>query len=250
MAEHTALVAALEDLGRELRSAPVRDFAPAVSDRISAMPVPTVVRGPDRRRIVLVAAAVVLLAVAFVAALRPTREAIADWLGIGDTQVRTVDRPDIPDDVAVDLGQPTELDDIAGRAGFEPRVPAALGEPDAVYFRTVDGYPQVAQVWVAPRSGDTLPALTGAQTLLTETPTAGRELPIFVKEVGGSTNVQRVVINGREALWIEGTHVRFGREEPRRAAANTLLWVDDDVILRLETTHDLIAAREIARSVS
>jgi hypothetical protein len=73
---------------------------------------------------------------------------------------------------------------------------------------------------------------------------------MFVKEVGPNTNVQRVVVDGREAMWIEGTHVRFGLDEPRRAAANTLLWVDGDVMFRLETSRDLVTAREIARSLT
>jgi hypothetical protein len=249
MADHAVLVAALEDLGRELRHAPVRDLAPAVVDRIFASPPTAVPRVEERRRVVLLAAAVVLVVLALVTAVRPTREAIADFLGIGDTQVRTVDELDLPDDVAVDLGQHVELRDVTSDAGFAPVVPDALGQPDAVYFRTVAGYPQVAQVWAAPPGDSTLPALTGAETLLTETPTAGREIAMFVKEVGRSTRVQRVVLNGREALWIEGTHVRFGADEPRRAAANTLLWTDDELIYRLETTRGLQDAQATARSL-
>jgi hypothetical protein len=247
MAEHVALVTALEDLGRELRSAPVRDLAPAVVDRIISAPAAKEVRVIERRRVILLAAAAVLVALAVLSSVRPTREAIADFLGIGDTQIRTVDELELPEDVAVELGRRVDADAAARAAGFEPFVPAALGEPDATYFRTVDGHPQIAQVWAAEPNAATLPALTGAATVLTQTPLADRPVPLYVKEVGRSTPVERVVIDGREAFWIEGMHVRFGLDEPRRAASNTLLWVDDGMIYRLETTHDRAGAEDIAR---
>jgi hypothetical protein len=248
MTDNAALVAALEDLGGELRDAPVVDLAPTVLEHIT---VPR--REPrvfERRRVALLAAAAVMVVVTLVTAVRPTREAIADFLGIGDTEIRTVPELDIPRDVELDLGARVDPDDVAEHAGFRPLVPSALGDPEAAYLRTVAGLPQVALVWSPEAGAGTLPAVTSAGTLLTETPLDGRELPGYTKEIGPTTRVERILVDGREAFWIEGEHVRFGADEPRRAAANTLLWTTDELMLRLETTRGLDGALEIARSVT
>jgi hypothetical protein len=251
--DNVALVAALEDLGRELRAAPVVDLAPDVLERLTVTrrePRAVEPRAVERRRVALAAAAVVMVVVTLVTAVRPTREAIADFLGIGDTEIRTVPELDIPHDVELDLGEPIDLDDVAERAGFQPLVPSALGNPEAAYFRTVAGMPQVSLVWPPDAGAGTLPAVTSAGTLLTETPLGGRELPGYTKEIGPSARVERILLGGREAFWIEGEHVRFGVDEPRRAAASTLLWTSDGLMLRLETTRGLDGALEIARSVT
>jgi hypothetical protein len=253
MTDHATLVVALEDLGAVLRAAPVPDLAPAIADRLrsdgSSTPARPV-RIDSRRRPVFAAIAVVVLVVAALAvAIRPSREAIADLLGIGDTQIRTVARLDLPDDVVVDLGDPAAVDEVGDAAGFDPAVPSVLGDPDATFFRRVDGYPQVTLVWAAAAGESSLPAFPTVGTLLTETLAGEREAPMFVKEVLRTTDVEFTDVGSQDAYWIEGVHVRFGLDEPRRAAGNTLLWMDEGVMYRLETTGDLASALEVANSV-
>jgi hypothetical protein len=61
--------------------------------------------------------------------------------------------------------------------------------------------------------------------------------------------MQETHVNGADAVWVGGLHVRFGPGEPARAAANTLLWVRDGVVYRLETRLPLAATRRIAESI-
>jgi hypothetical protein len=245
MTDHVALVAALEALGRDLRSEPVTDIAPAVVARIEhATPVVRLERRVPR---LIVAAAIVVVVATAVSLVRPAREAVADWLGIGDTEIRTVEELDIPDDVAVELGERVALEDARDRADFVLRTPAALDDPAAVYVDVASDGTRVSMVWPA-ENNETLPAVPGASVLLTEAG-AVKDAPLYVKEITGGNPFQAVRVGEARASWIEGRHVRFGTNEPRRAAGNTLLWVEDGVVFRLETTSDLTGALETANSV-
>jgi hypothetical protein len=245
MADHTDLVVALEALGRDLRTEPVTDITANVVARIEGLTPPV----PLDRRVprLLVAAAIVLVVATAVTLVRPAREAIADWLGIGDTEVRSVEQLDVPENVAVALGERVDLEEAGNGAGFDVRVPSELGAPAEVYLQRAREGARVSMVWPT-ENGETLPAVPGAGVLLTEA-RAVKEGPLYVKEITGANPFREVRVGEMPAYWVEGRHVRFGTNEPRRAAGNTLLWVEDGVVLRLETTRDLPAALAIAHSM-
>ena len=77
--------------------------------------------------------------------------------------------------------------------------------------------------------------------------------PLFWKT---TPEAEHVAVGLHEALWLPTAHEvevispdGDERQLPSRLAAPTLLWVDDDLTLRLEGDLDLAEATEIAESV-
>jgi hypothetical protein len=70
--------------------------------------------------------------------------ALADWLGVGGVEVIREPAPPVPT-VRFDPGQPVDLAEALSLAGFEPILPAGLGEPADVW---VDGRAGIPVVWL------------------------------------------------------------------------------------------------------
>ncbi|MEP7055286.1 MAG: hypothetical protein ABI912_08575 [Actinomycetota bacterium] len=157
-----------------------------------------------------------------------------------------------------DFGTLTTLAAARARVPYTVRVPASLGRPDAVYFDPRVGRGMVTMRW---RAGAGLPdAGGGAGALLTQFDTANNpEFPYFLKELAGSAaTFEQAQVNGGEGGWIEGAHqVQFAvpREDDvhqvvsNRLAANTLIWLQDGVTMRLETALSRDAAVELAETI-
>ena len=253
-----------EDLGAAIRASEPAwpaspPLAPIVAERIRESERLPQLRPrlslPSRRRTVLIlVAATLLLAAAAVAARLVVR--------IGAETVTVVPGPptSLPSDVlspAV-LGDPTSLGAAAATTGFEPLVPARLGEP--------------AGVWVgATPAGET--GSHGSRVVLAWQPTpalpAVDDLPwgaVLIEFHGqselaaksmyeGTGQIRGVTVDGRNGLWLTGQHtialapMDGGESLELRVTGNVLVWQRGDLTLRLETALGLPSALEVARSI-
>ncbi|MER5885510.1 hypothetical protein ABT160_16900 [Streptomyces sp. NPDC001941] len=247
----------LRELGRGLRTPEVdgADMAARVLGRIAdeGAPVP-VAAAPGRaaralgrllrRRRALAASLSGVLVV--VALTPPVRAAVADWLGLGGVAVRYDPSAPSPELAAVPGCAPSMgLADAARLAGFAPRVPVALGEPDAVaVVRAGAGRTVVSLCWGR-----------GAGTVRLDEFSAELD-GVFGKTVRVAPEWVELG-RGRQAYWFAAPHelvlpLREGGgtwDWPSRTAGPTLLWTRDALTFRLEGEGARAAAVEVARSV-
>ena len=257
---HDDLILALRDLGERL-DLPAADPVTSAVDRIrtSSATARTALRSraraprqpiPRRRRLVATAAVAAAVAVAGVLAAPGSRDAIADWLGIGS--VRVTYTGEIPDDTghAYDLGSPVPLADAADRATWPLAVPSGIGDPDGAFV----GRParSVTLVWAASAE---LPEVdeSGIGLLIGAIPGV-TDAGAVTKQATGGTTVELVRVGDSPAYWIAGDPHRLVVTDPdglivtdaTRLAGNTLLWTDGDVTYRLESSLDRDQAVDLA----
>jgi hypothetical protein len=237
-------------LERELRELSVAwpetpDLAAAVSDRLAA--------APARRRRpewpawrVGVAVAAALIAVVMI--VPPARSAVLEWLGLASVRIERSEPQPTGRDLL--LGEPVSLEEARERAGFPLVVPAALGEPDAVYLSTDPATGRRVEFVYRARDGLPRSGATGVGALFTQFRGPAR---VFIeKTVGTGAQAERLDVAGDPAIWISGAPHGFAYSgangtafEEQRLAGNTLLVErDDGVLLRLEAD---IAREEAAR---
>jgi hypothetical protein len=245
---------ALATAGRDLEWPP----GPDVTSRVSAAIVdherhPSLARPrltlPRRRRtVLLLVAGLVLLAAAAVAA-----KVVID---LGALTIDTIPgRPTaLPTVVAggPTFGHRTTLDGAEREAGFPAQVPAALGDPDAVWVDATDDGSRIVLAWTA---NGTLPPIDGLPW--------GAALYAFRGQmeqaaksvfVDGNT-FEEATVAGHHAIWITGPHeldlvTGDGTYARYLVTGNVLVWESDGVVLRLETSLDLQAAVRVAESIS
>lgn len=235
-------------VGARLRREEQRPAPVSIWDRITAL----------RDRPAVAALLAVILLSLVIAAVPPTRSAVADWLGIrGVVIVEQTATPSAPLATGLNLGAPVTLADARDRADYRVRMPdlPRYADPDEVY---VSAYPEGGQVAMVYRAGDSLPraAETGVGLLFTQfrgdlNPNA------FGKGVGPDTTIERVTVGDSEGLWISGeAHVFYYTDdtgaslsEHIRLAGNTLLWQSGDLTLRIESALTKDEAIRIAESV-
>lgn len=222
----------MADLERELVSlvldAPSVDLRAGVARAIAAEPARR-----RRRRVVLVAALVALLGVGGVAA-----PVVARWLGVGAVEVRLGNPPGTVAPRRVDYGRRVTLGEARRDAGFAVAVPAALGEPEAVWL---DRIGRATVVW-----------FVYPDALVAQTDAVVADQMLATKFASGA-QIER--IPELDGLWIEGAHVialRDGRGDVvvdgLRISDSVLLWERDGVTFRIETTRGRAEALRIARS--
>ncbi len=200
------------------------------------------------------AAAAAVLAMFVILAVPATREAVADFLGIGKARVEVV--PTLPPTPPVlgaglDLGEPVSPAEAGALGGGPVTLPERLGEPDAVF---ADAAGRVTLVY-GPRAG--LAAAPGSDVGLLVERVPMDTVGGFTKQVTADTEVRFERVKGDLAIWLEGgPHVVFyadpdGDLEERegRLAGNTLLWADRGFTYRLEGAVDLAEAVAIAESI-
>ena len=234
----------LVDLGRELEFPPVPDLAPRVRARLTGR------RG--RRRRLVVALALLSAVVAGALAVPQARSALWRLLQLdGVTIERVPELPTVTVSTPFFLGERVSIGDARERVGFRLREPhlRGLGAPDAVYVRDDRHGGVVTMLWGAPLR---------PRLLLTQFDAEPAVEPLFAKNVGEQTRVDRVTVRGERGYWIGGgVHVLLYRrpgepdaiEENLYLARATLFWEDDDVTLRLEADIGKDAALRIAESV-
>lgn len=203
---------------------------------------------PDRARrpqLVFALAAVVLVLVGIVA-IAPAREAVANWLGIGATEIQPVEQLELPETSSVDsLGDPPATAD--GDEIAMPNPIPSLGEPTGVFDDENRGR---SYTWPA---ADGLSAIANSEiaVVLSVRP-ADRVLSlkqVFADDEFGEVQFPTFA-DGRVGFWIGGQHVLVTSGSSRPVAANqVLLWVVDDVEFRLETALALPEVMVLAEQV-
>lgn len=140
---------------------------------------------------------------------------------------------------------------------FTPLLPTVLGPPDRVLLEKQVARGVLTMVWYA-RPG--LPRAAGdIGAVLTEfKPDFRDNFPYWLKGGVTSGQLRDVQINGSQGHWIEGGHrLDFNIPDSEgwrevassRIAANTLIWIQEGVTMRLETALPLDVAMGIAESI-
>ena len=237
----------MSGLERELRmlSAAVEwpdapDVAADVLDRLALEP--RTVR-PTQRRLAIAVVAAVIAAVLAALAVPPARTAILDWLGIGGARIVILDhlpplRPALDLDM---LGQPATLAEARARGGFRFAEPPR-DEPAPDEVRLAPGL-RVSYLW---RDG------SDVRLLITQFPGDVGDPALLKKLAGRATLVDRFVLDGDPAVWLEGgPHVVLFvapdgtvRDDQGWLAGNTLLVDRRGTTVRVEgdlTRDDAVA---------
>ena len=187
----------------------------------------------DPRRLLQLAAAILVVTLAGLAALPPTREAIADWLGVGGVRITQTDRPpptggpDRPPSPTLRRRPSTRAADLSferapGRPGAG-RAPARGGSSTL-------GWPRAS--WRSATALHAGPAGVGA----------GRTARSLEKFVDRGTSVRSATVDGHDGFWLSGEPHEIGFIGPDgrldadsvRRAGNVLVWEDAGVTYRIE----------------
>ena len=210
-----------------------------------------------RRSLVLALLALLVLAGGVVAAVPSARDAVLELLGLqGATIERREQLPPPPPELgALELGERVTLERARESLGFEPVVPRAAGDPDAVFVnRDVPGG-ELSLTW---RAGPGLPEASSTGLGLLVSQFRGDLIPEYVgKTAGEATVIEELEVDGERAIWLEGApHFFFYRspdEEFRdhllRLAQNVLLVERGRLLVRFEGAFTRERALALARSV-
>ncbi|MET8279996.1 hypothetical protein [Micromonospora sp. NPDC005174] len=240
-AELRGLEAELHDLGAWLATPDAPDVTARVHDRLVRD-----VRGRRRWRSLAAATLVALL----VAALPPTRAAVADAVGevlrFAGVEIATSPTPSSPG------GEPSPLpslrtvglDEARRAVRFPIRVPPALGPPERVSIADPDGTGAYRVATLLYDGGSLrLDAFDG-------------RLDLAFHKRTSRAGTEWTQVDGDFAIWVDGPHVlsyvdRSGqiRQETARLAAPTLIWEQGGVTYRLEGARTRAAAVAIAESL-
>jgi hypothetical protein len=238
-------------------------------------------RAHSHRRVLTVAAALILACALVGALVGPVRSAVADFLGVDGVHITratplplprapstsapspapssTAPTPTAPVDpvAALHLGTVTTLEAAARRVGFEMRVPTIAGyqRPDVVLVGTPPAGGMVSMVYL-PRPGRPAVPGEGVAGLLSEF-RGHLDAEFFQKLVSVGTRVEAVEVAGVPGYWVSGESHEFFYVAPDgqvdtetiRLAANTLLWSAGGITYRLESALPLKSAIAIADSM-
>ena len=244
--------AMLEELGRAVTYPATPDLRASVLSRITVgRPAPSARPAGWR----LAAGALSVLVVAFFATLvvsRDARDAVADFLGLAveGERIEILPTP-TGGQTATPFPPPVRLEQMAEkvtrgeavrRAGFEPVLPASLGEPDAYYLLPVNSravliadYGDV-QIWEFPLE-------------------SGLFIGKGIFDGGGGNPVAEVTVNGTPGYWIQGgariVTVRDADGTTRSGTQRTvltqaLIWSERGIYRRIEGTTDREGALALA----
>jgi hypothetical protein len=255
------LVLAVRELGERLDLPPGDPVAAAVGrirppqtsssrDRAPGRPI------PRARRLLVVAATVLVVALAGTLVAPGSRHAVARWLGIGNVTVSYTGEVPTAAGRTYDLGTPVALAQAVERAdaaGWRLAAPGGAGDPARAFVGRPAG--SINLVW-AP--SDDLPEIgdSGIGLLLTAMPgttNAGG----MSKQATRGTTVQLVRVGDGPAYWIAGDPhevVITDAEgevvhDSARLAVNTLVWTEGEITYRLESALDRDAAVELGSTL-
>lgn len=190
-------------------------------------------RGPRiGHPLMLVAAAVVVLLAASLV-VRPVRDAVAEWLGVGSTRVH-IDPERRPTGPALDESLGTE----PGQSPDDTIVPTwVAGGPLGAPERAVE-----------PPEGGVVLLWDDGTTALWIRPATSDSTVMFDKIVGIGSSVRRLDDLGDDAIVIDDDHIL---ETPERVttAGTTVVWIVDEFEMRLESDRPSEQLIEIARAL-
>ena len=143
----------------------------------------------------------------------------------------------------LDLAGQTTWADALSRVDLPLRLPAGLGEPDAVFVQDLEGE-AVVLVWLEPDDP--------SQVRLSLHFLASSQLvDKLIKDQ--PADFERTRVNGREAFWTTGPYFIVARNghftQSRLITGHVLIWYEDDVTYRLETSLPLAEAIKMAESL-
>jgi uncharacterized protein DUF4367 len=179
-------------------------------------------------RLLAVAIAVLVVAVAAAFAVPDSRSAILRFFGLEGVTVIEVDTLPRVQPGPLAFGDPTTLRKAESTLGFEALLPR-LGKPDEV---RVDEGSYLIVVY------------SGGRIRLSEFQGGVG----IVKKLAGA-GVEQLTVNGGPGLWVPAGHLVFELGRQPRLAANTLLWEQKGLTIRLEGRLTKAKALEIAASV-
>ena len=211
------------------------------------------------------AAAAVLVIVATLLAVTPTRDAIAGWLNLHVT-INRVQNPPTPSPLPsgplgrrLGLGDPTTLDAAQSHLAWKIQIPSSLWTPDEVYLMPPPPTgPTGGEVTLVYSKRPDIPVsgLTGVSVLVTEARGRINEI-YFQKTLGPDVDIEQVTVGGHTGYWISGHPHNFifadADGEPHndtlRLATNTLLFDDNGTLVRIEGELTKDQALKIATSI-
>ena len=125
-----------------------------------------------------------------------------------------------------------------------PSYPSDLGEPDQVFYQTLEQGKGVLMVWLAEENPDVVEM---SLMLLGPGAFAGK---------GAPTRIEETTVKGTRAVWAEGPHLLVLMTGPNQydliqffVQGHVLAWEIDGVTYRLEGLFDMDEAIKIAESV-
>jgi hypothetical protein len=236
----------LRDLGATLDYPPTPDFASTIAAELRTREVrhrPSPVPPRRLRRTLVLAALTLLVTAASVLAASPgTRDAVLEFFGLRGATVEEVPRlPEVPggDREPRALGGRMSLEE--GRARVDFSIVTGPGRP-----------PRTVRVSEAVEGG----VVTFEQHGLLVTQFRGSTAREYLgKLTAEGTEVERLRIDGRRAIWLEGRpHVVFLRdsngrvvEQSLREAGDVLLVEREGLLVRIEGAASRAAAVSFAR---
>lgn len=248
----------LQGAARDFNYPPTPDIASRVKRQLVG------VQRPDSvvwsRRLVAWTELLIVVILAGALASPPVRAGVLEWLQIGAVKIfltspsTTPDVPEkepatesvptiIPPASLLDLAGETTLENAQAQTDFPIRLPAEppdLGFPDRVFLQTLGG-PVIILVWLEP---DLPGQVRLSLHILGPGAFAGKSQPRVLQET---------MVHGEPALWAEGPHFlqlegqRFA--ERRLVDGNVLIWTEENLTYRLETTLSLPEAIRVAESL-
>jgi hypothetical protein len=247
------------DLERILATSQV-DFpeTPALASRVTAAiaQAPRVEARPRRLLPILAAAAVLAIALTLLAS-PAAREAVADWLGIGGVRITTQEPGESSTPIGNDLGlgEPVTLAEARSDAGFDLRFPVGLGPPDETYLATAEGFSQVNAVYGPPL--EMAVGVPGSDERLLLTQFVGSpDGAYFKKLIEVDPGIDQVMVDGLPGLWLASHHEITYRgpdgtlhKDTSRLAGKTLLWEENGITYRLESSLSKVAAVRVAEDL-
>lgn len=245
----------LQSLAAEIEFPPTPDIASRVGARLAgARPAPA--RLPLGRAVAVAAIWALATAGTVVAASRDVSDALLDLSGLdGVTIERTDERAPAPEPRPLDLGSPTAVDEVIRKLSFLPLLPTRGGGPDEVYLRK--GVPGGELNLVYEPRADLPATASGFGLLITEF--RGDLLPGYLRKIApATTTVERLRIDGSQAIWIAGAPHFFVYRAPGgdfserdlQVAENVLLIEHGDVLVRMEGAFDRDAAVRVAGTLA
>jgi hypothetical protein len=245
---------ALTTAGRDLDWPPVPDLTARVSatlldqQRQPSLARPRLSLPRRRRTVLLLVAGLALLAAAALAA-----KVVID---LGALTIDTIPgRPTaLPTAVASGptLGHRATLEEAEREAGVPAQVPAALGDPDAVWVDATGDGSRIVLAWTA---NGAIPPIDGLPWGAVLYGFHG-EMELAAKSVFLDGNTfEDAKVGGTDAIWVTGPHeldlvTLDGTYSRYLVTGNVLVWEAGGTVLRLETSVDRAAAVRIAESIS
>lgn len=225
------------------------DLAPTVLERIRARPV--------RRARRWLAPVLVAVAIAVLLLTPPGKEAVA-WLlrvaGIG-IEFGEVTTP-VTAPATLTVGDAVTLTEAQDAVDFPVLVPSTLPAPDSVQLASWGGGRQVVLAWAA---SDRLPDVLDTGTgLLFFQFRASVDEQLLTKYATESTRVEVVEVRGSRGYFLsDAPHIVMFEDPDRtifedsvRLAANVLIWEEDGITYRIESSLGLADTVAVAQSLA